>query len=184
MSKLRGVSAFLRAELGAISPLVPLVVLAVAAALVLTGGGVTMAYPAFQSPVDTPTATQTAEPSQPPTQTPVAPPEQPTESPPVPPTESPPVPPTEVPGEMETPTGAPQPSPSEMAPEPTLEATPEPTEGTGGSEEGSPATRGASWAVLIDTFVVGLSSLWLCCGAIVLVLFVLGVIASFLLRAE
>ena len=40
-----------------------------------------------------------------------------------------------------------------------------------------------SWAVLIDTCVVGLSSVWLCCGSLALVVFGLLVIASFVLRA-
>jgi hypothetical protein len=37
-------------------------------------------------------------------------------------------------------------------------------------------------AVLIDALVVGLSSLWLCCGGLALVIFFLLVVASFLLR--
>jgi hypothetical protein len=39
-----------------------------------------------------------------------------------------------------------------------------------------------SSAVLIDTCVVGLSTVWLCCGGLALVIFILLVIASFLLR--
>jgi hypothetical protein len=50
-------------------------------------------------------------------------------------------------------------------------------------EEVASSERSVSWAVVIDTCVVGLSSLWLCCGGVALVLFVLGVIATFLLRA-
>jgi hypothetical protein len=36
--------------------------------------------------------------------------------------------------------------------------------------------------VLIDTCVVGLSSVWLCCGGLALVVFVLLMIASLVLR--
>ncbi len=168
MNKLRGISAFLRAELEAVSSLVPLIIVAVVGALVLAGTSVTMAYPAFQSPIGTPTPTPTGVPSQPPTATPVVPPAQ--------PIESPPAGPTEVPGEVETPTGEPEPSPTQAAPEP--------TEVAGDTEEESRGIRGLSPAVLIDTLVVGLSSVWLCCGGIVLVLFVLGVIAAFVSRAE
>lgn len=171
MSKLRGVSAILKAELEAVFSLVPLIIVAVVGALVLAGTSVTMAYPAFQSPtspVGTPAATPSGVPSQPPTEAPVVPPQ--------PPTESPPAGPTEVPGEVETPTSEPQPSPTEAAPEPTLVAA--------DTEEESRGIRGLSRAVLIDTLIVGLSSVWLCCGGIVLVLFVLGVIAAFVLRAE
>jgi len=51
-----------------------------------------------------------------------------------------------------------------------------------GEEDASPV-EGMSWAVLIDTCVVGLSSVWLCCGGLALVVFGLLVIASFVLRA-
>lgn len=99
---------------------------------------------------------------------PQAPPEQ-------PPAESPVAPPPEVPAEVETPFATPQATSEQTA----IGVTPVPTvEG----EEASP-TGGVSWAVLIDTLVVGLSSVWLCCGGLALVLFVLGVIATFLLRA-
>ena len=101
---------------------------------------------------------------------PQAPPEQ-------PPTESPVAPPPEVPGDVETPLAAPQATDEVQTPIP---VTPVPTaEG----EEAS-STGGVSWAVVIDTLVVGLSSVWLCCGGLALVLFVLGVIATFVLRAR
>jgi hypothetical protein len=171
VSKLRGVSGFLKAELEAAFSLAPLIIVAVVGALVLATGGVTMAHPAFQSPISpvgTPTATPIGAPAPPPTEAPVVPPAE--------PTESPPSGPTEVPGEVETPTQEPQPSPTQAAPEPTQLA--------GDAEEVSQGIRGLSWAVLIDTLVVGVSSVWLCCGGIVLVLFVLGVIAAFVSRAE
>ena len=177
MRKLRDTIAFLRAPLRAASSLVPLIVLSLLAALVLTRVGVTLAYPAFQSPIspiETPVAPPTEVPSAPPAESPAVPPTEPE----VPPTE-PEVPPTEVPGEggPVTPVTEPEPSPTGE------ELTPEATETPDTVEEGSFSIRGLSWAVLIDTCVVGLSSLWLCCGGIALVLFILGVVASFLLRA-
>jgi hypothetical protein len=178
VNKLRGVCGCLRAELQAVSSLAPLIVVAVVGALVLAGTSVTMAHPGFQSPISpvgTPTVTPTGVPSEPPTEAPVVPPAQ--------PTESPPAGPTEMPGEVETPTGEPQPSPTQAAPEPTQLA-PEPTQLVGDAEEVSPGIRGLSWAVLVDTLIVGVSSVWLCCGGIVLVLFVVGVIAAFVLRVE
>ncbi|NIN67084.1 MAG: hypothetical protein GTO63_20790 [Anaerolineae bacterium] len=174
MSKLRRVSGFLKAELEAVFSLVPLIVVAVVGALVLTGTSVTVAYPAFQSPISpvgTPAPTPTGVPAPPPTEAPVVPPAE--------PTQSPPAGPPEVPGEVETPASEPQPSPTEGAPEATQAA------GDPGEEaRGIRRLRGLSWAVLIDTLVVGLSSVWLCCGGIVLVLFVVGVIAAFVLRVE
>ena len=170
MRKLRDTIAFLRGQLRAASSLVPLIVLSLMAALALTRVGVTMAYPAFQSPIS-PIETPVA----PPTEAPSAPP---AESPAVPPTE-PEVPPTEVPGEVGPVTPVTEPEPSPGGEEPTPEATQTPD----AVEEGSFSIRGLSWAVLIDTCVVGLSSLWLCCGGIALALFIVGVVASFLLRA-
>lgn len=129
----------------------------------LTQSSATLAYPSFQSPespVESPAATPA--PSE-------VPPEQ-------PPQESPVAPPPEVPVEVETPLAAPQATDEVQTP---IAVTPVPTvEG----EEAS-STGGVSWAVVIDTLVVGLSSVWLCCGGLALVLFVLGVIATFLLRA-
>jgi hypothetical protein len=160
--KLRYVWRLLRGELRATSSLISLAVLSVLTVFMLTQGSSALAYPSFQSPespVQSPAATPA--PSE-------VPPEQ-------PPQESPVAPPPEVPVEIETPLATPQ-ATSEQTP---IGVTPVPTvEG----EEASP-TGGVSWAVLIDTLVVGLSSIWLCCGGLALVLFVLGVIATFLLRA-
>jgi len=175
--KLRDTIAFLRGQLRAASSLVPLIVLSLTAALALTRVGVTMAYPAFQSPIspiETPVAPPTEVPSAPPAESPAVPPTEPE----VPPTE-PEVPPTEVPGEVGPVTPVTEPEPSPGGEEPTPEATQTPD----AVEEGSFSIRGLSWAVLIDTCVVGLSSLWLCCGGIALALFIVGVVASFLLRA-
>ncbi|MGB3905925.1 MAG: hypothetical protein WBB22_13485 [Anaerolineae bacterium] len=185
MRKLHDTIAILRAPLRAASSLVPLIVLSLMAALVLTRVGVTMAYPAFQSPISpiSPIETPVAAPTEaPPAESPAIPPtepEVPPTEPEVPPTE-PEVPPMEVPGEVATPvTPVTEPEPSPTGGEPTPEATQTPDT----VEEGSFSIRGLSWAVLIDTCVVGLSSLWLCCGGMVLVLFILGVVASFVLRA-
>lgn len=159
MRKLRHAWHLVRGQLRATSPLISLAVLSVLTVFILTQGSVTLAYPAFQSPVEPPAATATP---------PQAPPEQ-------PPQESPVAPPPEVPVEVETPLATPQATsaqtPIAVTPVPTVEG-----------EEAS-STGGVSWAVLIDTLVVGLSSVWLCCGGLALVLFVLGVIATFLLRA-
>lgn len=177
MRKLHDAIAFLRAPLRAASSLVPLIVLSLMAALALTRVGVTMAYPAFQSPIspiETPVAPPTEVPSAPPAESPAVPPTEPE----VPLTE-PEVPPTEAPGEVGPVTPVTEPEPSPGGEEPTPEATQTPD----AVEEGSFSIRGLSWAVLIDTCVVGLSSLWLCCGGIALVLFILGVVASFVLRA-
>ncbi|TKJ28952.1 MAG: hypothetical protein CEE40_10130 [Chloroflexi bacterium B3_Chlor] len=171
MRKLHDAIAFLRSQLRAASSLVPLIALSLLVALALTRVGVTMAYPAFQSPIS-PIETPVVAPTE-------VPPAPPSESPEVPPTE-PEVPPTAVPGEVGTPVApVTEPEPSPAGEEPTREATQTPDT----VEERSSSIRGLSWAVLIDTCVVGLSSLWLCCGGIALVLFILGVVASFVLRA-
>ncbi len=177
MRKLRHAWHLVQGELRASSPLISLAVLSVLTVIILTQGSVTLAYSSFQSPespIQSPAATPAPSevpPEEPPVATatpPQAPPEQ-------PPAESPVAPPPEVPAEVETPFATPQATSEQTA----IGVTPVPTvEG----EEASP-TGGVSWAVLIDTLVVGLSSVWLCCGGLALVLFVLGVIATFLLRA-
>ena len=177
MRKLRHAWHLVRGQLRATSPLISLAVLSVLTVLILTHGSVALAYSFFQSPespLQSPTATRSppqATPEEPPVATatpPQAPPEQ-------PPTESTVAPPPEVPAQVETPLAAPEATevqtPIAVTPVPTVEG-----------EEAS-STGGVSWAVLIDTVVVGLSSVWLCCGGLALVLFVLGVIATFLLRA-
>lgn len=178
MRKLHDAIAFLRSQLRAASSLVPLIALSLLVALALTRVGVTMAYPAFQSPIspiETPVVAPTEVPPAPPPESPEVPPTEPE----VPPTE-PEVPPTAVPGEVGTPVApVTEPEPSPAGEEPTREATQTPDT----VEERSASIRGLSWAVLIDTCVVGLSSLWLCCGGIALVVFILGVVASFVLRA-
>jgi hypothetical protein len=96
------------------------------------------------------------------------------ETPVVPPGETSVVPPA---GEV-TPSAGPEETPGEEAsPE-----VPSPTEAPG--EEGSSLLDRLSPAVLIDTCVVGLSSVWLCCGGFVLVLFLLLIAASFILRVS
>jgi cytoskeletal protein RodZ len=159
--------------------LAPLIILALVAAIFLTQSSVTLAYPFFQSPVQTPAPT--TPPSQPATEVPEQPPQEspivpPAESPVVPTPESPFVPPVEEPGQEGTPPAEPEVTPREETP--AAVATPTAAEG----EEGSAPARGVSWAVLIDTVVVGLSGLWLCCGGLALVIFVLLIIASFVLR--
>jgi len=164
--------------------LVPLIVLSVLAAVLMTQSSVTLANSYFQSP-------------QSPVSTPM-PPAQPTGEVPQPPEESPAVPPGETPGEVPPPPVVPEASPSEGTPAeegpsdgvpveedpseraPDEEAIEEPPSG----EEGSLSVGDRSLAVLIDTCVVGLSSVWLCLGALALVAFVLLVIASFLLRVR
>jgi len=76
----------------------------------------------------------------------------------------------------------PEATPIEGIPEATatVEAAPTVTPGVG--EEEPPSPGGRSLAVLIDSLVVALASLWLCCGGLVLIVFVLLVIASFVLR--
>jgi len=147
--------------------LVPLIVLSVLAAVLITQSSVTLAYPAFQSPLESPAPTHT-----------------PAEVEPGPSMESPVAPPAETPAEVPAPPVVPEASPSEETPAqegpPDEEAIAEPPSG----DEGSFSVRGLSLAVLIDTCVVGLSSVWLCLGALALVAFVLLVIASFLLRVR
>jgi hypothetical protein len=139
----------------------------------------------FQSPVQSPAptrppaATPTEAPSGPPQESPVVPP---AETPVVPPAETPMVPPGETPvlppsGEVTPPTG-PEATPSEEA----SPGVPTPTEAP--EEEGSSVLDRISPAVLIDACVVGLSSVWLCCGGFALVLFVLLIAASFILRVS
>lgn len=169
--------------------LVPLIALSLLVALLLTQSTVTLAYPSFQSPVESPVEppTPTHTPAVAPTEPPVGPPEEtpavppPAETPVVPPAETPAVPPGETPvlpaGGEATPSAGPEATPGE-------EASPQvPTPTTEGKEESS-LPRGLSSAVLIDTCVVGLSSVWLCCGGFALVVFLLLIIASFLLRVS
>jgi hypothetical protein len=189
---------------GSVYPLLVLVVFSLLATFLLTQTTVTLAYPAFQSPespvrspaptrttaaipTEAPAATATEAPAGAPTQTPAA---GPTEAPAGPPEESPVAPPGETPvvspeetpvvppaGEV-TPSAGPEETPGEEAsPE-----VPSPTEAPG--DEGSSLLDRLSPAVLIDTCVVGLSSVWLCCGGFVLVLFLLLIAASFILRVS
>jgi hypothetical protein len=163
--------------------LAPLIALSLLAALLLTQSAVTLAYPSFQSPVQEPTQTPAVVPTEPPVgppeETPIVPPG---ETPVVPPGEIPVVPPGETPvippGGEATPSARPEVTPGE-------EASPQvPTPTGAAGEEGSSLLRGVSPAVLIDTCVVGLSSVWLCCGGFALVVFVLLVVATFLLRVS
>jgi hypothetical protein len=154
--------------------LVPLIVFSVLAAALVTQSSATLAYPMFQSPVSpvqVPTAT--LPPPQAPTEQPEGPAE---ESPVAPPVESPVPPPPEEPGESPVPTAEPEATSGGQTPE--AEATTTPV----GEEQSPPTVGGMSLAVLIDALVVALSSLWLCCGGVVLVIFVLLVVASFVLR--
>jgi hypothetical protein len=152
--------------------LAPLIVFSLLTAVLVTQSSVILAYPLFQSPVQIPTAT--IPPPQPPTEGPSGPPE---ESPVAPPGESPvPPPPPEEPGESPTAVVEPGATPTEGLLEAVGTATPAAEEG------GPPSVGGLSLAVLIDALVVALSSVWLCCGGIVLVIFILLVIASFVLR--
>lgn len=159
--------------------LAPLFAFALLSAVLLVRTSSTLAYPLFQSPVQTPRPTTA--PPQVPTQGPAQPPQ---ESPAVPPAQSPVVAPVESPGvlppvapeQSPAPTLEPEATPAEGAPEVVTTATPD------GDEEGSSRFGGLSVAVLIDAAVVALSSLWLCCGGMALVVFVLLAIASFLLR--
>jgi hypothetical protein len=147
--------------------LAPLIALSLLAALLLTQSAVTLAYPSFQSPVQEPTQTPAVAPTKPPV-------EPSGETPVVPPGETPVLPP----GGEATPSVEPEATPGE-------EASPEaPTPEGAAEEEGSSLFRGLSPAVLIDTCVVGLSSVWLCCGGFALVVFLLLIIASFLLRVS
>jgi hypothetical protein len=149
--------------------LVPLIAFSLLAAILMAQNSVTLAYPSFQSPVEAPSPT--LEPLGPPAESPVAPP---AETPLVTPGESPVAPP----GEEATPSAGPEVTPG-------AEASPEGPSPSGEPEdESSSRLRGVSSAVLIDAFVVGLSSLWLCCGGVVLVVFLLLVAASFVLRVS
>jgi hypothetical protein len=182
---LRYIALFVGAPVRALS-LFPLIISSLLVAVLLVGSGTTLAHPGFQSPlspigsptatppavspqptVEPPTTTPAEAPSPPPTESPEGPP---SEAPSPLPAESPEGPPTEVPGEAATPTEQVQVSPAPATP--------------AGSEESSVSVRRLSWATLIDAFIVGVSSLWLCCGSIVLVLFVLGMIVAFVQRPE
>jgi hypothetical protein len=161
------------------SSLAPLILLSLLTAVFLTQSTATLAYPSFQSPVRTPApTTEPPEGPVPPAEgSPVTPPQA---TPAAPPGEEPVVPPGEEPiappGEVVTPSGEPEGTPGEDGP-----AEPVTSTLSTGEEESSPA-GGISWAVLIDTCVVGFSSVWLCCGGLALVVFGLLVVASFLLR--
>lgn len=155
---------------GILSPLVPLMLLALVVALFLTQSGATLAHSAFQSPqspVQTPAASAVPPEVEPgPSE----------ETPLVPPAESPAAPPPEQPGETPAPAMEPGATPVEGIPEVVSTETP------AGEEEAPSRFRGLSLAVLIDAAVVALSSLWLCCGGLAVVIFVLLVVASFVLR--
>jgi hypothetical protein len=160
--------------------LFPLIALSLLVALLLTQNSVTLAYPAFQSPVESPIQPP------PPTETPAV---APTEAPAQPPVETPAVPSAETPAGPLGETPVPPPSGEEMpteAPEatPGEEVPPQVPTPTAERGEGSSLTRGLSPAVLIDTCVVGLSSAWMCCGGFALVVFLLLVLAAFLLRVS
>ena len=152
------------------SSLIPLFAFSLLIAAILAQNSVSLAYPSFQSPVQSPA------PSAAPTEAQPGPPE---ESPAPPPSETPgeQPPPGETPGEQPSPAATPEPSASDGVP--VEAATPD---AASGDEDASPV-GGMSWAVFIDTCVVGLSSVWLCCGGLALVVFGLLVIASFVLRA-
>jgi hypothetical protein len=168
---------------GAVSSLVPLVIFSLIAAAFMTQSDATLAHSFFQSPVSpvqtrgpAATPTEVVEPG-PPAESPVVPPG---ESPVVPPSELPVVPPEESPGVRPdgTPgaTTEPRLTPSAGGPEevPAGEST--------SGEEGPALASEDSLAVLIDALVVGLSTVWLCCGGLALLIFFLLVVASFLLR--
>jgi hypothetical protein len=158
-----------------VSSLVPLVIFSLLAAVFMTQSGATLADSSFQSPQS---PVQTPVPEAPPTEVEPGPPE---ELPVVPPGESPVVPAEESPGVPagETP-GAPPPeprfTPSGGAPGEVTTAEPP------SAEESAAPVSEDSLAVLIDALVVGLSSVWLCCGGLALVIFFLLVVASFVLR--
>jgi hypothetical protein len=168
--KLALIGALLRAELNAVSSLLPVMALSVLVVLGLTMGSVALAYPSFQSPPSPPTA-PTATSVIPPAPSPEAP------SPTTPPGETPVTSP-EAP--LPTEEGAPPVVPGEVTPTPEP-ATPAPA-ASPPTEEPPSRFAGLPLATLIDTFVVGFSYVWLFCGAIVLALFVLGVVLSFLVR--
>lgn len=171
MRRLLRRSSVLRDELRASSSLVILMVVSLLIVFGLTGSGVTLAHPGFQSPVDTPTPSPPAPATGTPT-TVTAPTPTETEIPAVPSPEAPTpsVPPAETPSVLPiSPTIEPDLTPAEGAPTPVVEEQP----------SGSP---GGLLAISVDTCILGFSYLWLVCGALVLMLFVLGVLASFLLR--
>ena len=179
MRNLRRMRGPWRGGLRTFSSLVPIAIVSLLAAVFMTQSGSTFAYSSFQSPQS---PVQTPPPAAAPTEVAPGPPEElpvvpPGESPVVPAEESPGVPPGEEPGEVTPPSAEPRATPGEEvlpgAPTPTLAA----------EEEGSSPVGGLSWAVLIDTCVVGLSSVWLCCGGLALVVFALLVIATSVLRA-
>lgn len=199
MRELRRFTEFLRAELRSTSSLLPLIGLSVLIVFFLTRGSVTLAHPSFQSPIATPTPAPEATSTPLPAETPTTPAAEPTATeegpPPAEPTPTVGPPPEEpaptegAPPEEPTPAEGPPPEepppgeePPAQEPAPTEEPPAEEPAATPVPEEESPSSSRGSRAILIDTFLVGFSSLWLCCGAIVLVLFALGVVASFFLR--
>lgn len=169
----------LKAELRAAASLGPLMVLSVLSVVALTSGGMALAHPVFQSPespVGSPSPT--IAPTEPP-------PAATTETPAAPPTETPMAPSPELTATTvepaETAVGVPSPTIAAEAETPTVEAEPGATEEPP-PEEPSRFSR-VAWSTVVDTCVVGAAGVWLCCGGIVLVLFVLGVVASFVLRS-
>lgn len=172
MRSLRRIRGPWRDGPGIVSSLLPLVIVSLWAALFITQSGATLAQSSFQSPLS---PVQTPPPVAAPTEVEPGPPE---EQPVTPPFESP-----IVPGAEESP-GVPQGEGPGEATTPSAEAGATPGAPTSSAPErgGSSLNRGLSLAVLIDTAVVALASLWLCCGGLALVFFVLVVIASFVLR--
>ena len=179
MRNLRRKHGAWRGGWGALSSLVPLVVFSLLAAAFMTQSDATLAHSFFQSPLSPPevpasAATPTEVEPGPPEELPVLPPP---EAPVVPPVESPGAPPAEEPEAAPGATAEPQLTPSTDAPEEEV-VTAKPPPG----EEGAAPVSEDSLAVLVDALVVGLSTLWLCCGGLALVIFFLLVVASFLLR--
>ena len=175
MRNLRRIGGLGRGSPARGSSFFPLIAISLFAAVLLTQNSVTLAYPLFQSPVQSPAPTTTppeVEPG-PPAESPVVPP---SETPIVPPGETPGASPAVEPGETPGAPAEPRLTPSVAAPGEVSTAEP-PT-----GEEGAAPVSEDSLAVLIDALVVGLSSLWLCCGGLALLIFFLLVVASFLLR--
>jgi Predicted membrane protein len=173
MRRLRHVRMFLRADIKAASSLIPWIVLSLLIVFTLARSDVTLAYPAFQSPVGTPTTESPLPATAAPTGFPGSPsPEAPLDATP----EASAEPTPEVPGEV-SPEGSvePQDTPAEAEPSQEPVATPE-------NEDEPSAPPSSRPATFIDTCVLGLSYVWLCCGGMVLLLFVLGAAFSFLLR--
>jgi hypothetical protein len=173
--KLRRLGGLGRGGSSGAPSLLPLIVFSALITLLLSQSSVILAYPLFQSPVQSPAPTAAPPEGEPvPPEGEPVPPEGesvPPEGEPVPPEGPPEALPTETVGAETTPSTAPEGTPVEGATtEPLLD------------EEESSSTGGVSSAVLIDTCVVGLSTVWLCCGGLALVIFILLVIASFLLR--